>query len=1432
MKFRHSAFISYNRAQDARLAQELRRSLHGFAKPLFSRPTMHVFLDDKVLTPGEPLSPRIGSELAQSEFLILLACPASARSEWVRQEVEQWLDAHCHAEEPPRKLLLVLTGGDIAWDAEKGDFDWERTTALPTCLRARFSEMPLALDWRRLRESGRVSRRSDEFRSGVAGLAAALRGTTKEQVWNDDARQLRRTNLLMGTALLVMSVLLCLTVLFWNTATRNERQAAKNADEATKNAVRAQENLVSQSVAMGLEYQRRDELPEALACFTDALRKDQSHPQAQTREPLHRLRLAMLSREFPELRGTWVDTAEIRGATLSRDGQRVLTWTLESARVRETLTGKPLGLPVRFGSVQQQVAFSPDGDRLAVFEMEGVPAMLGRGTGKIVVFDVATAAPVVPAMKADGTCHHLAFSPDGKTLAADIVQGKSSVLQAWDASSGESKWTSEPCAGLTSCMCFSADGKQLATAHIMAVARTWDCETGRSAAPPLRHQGPVHHVAFSHSGKYLVTSCNDRAARVWDWRTGETPIVTLWHGGVVKAAEFDPSDTLIVSRSLVRENDFSDAPRGETRCWNARTGEPMSTPFPFGAEVTSSSLTGSQVVVGSADKTARLYRFDGRKFVAATPALPATAEVKLVAHLPESQAIVVADAAGLFRIYADEVKSATIRPAVADGRDGRCLAVHPSGRQLCVLDESNPKVVWIVSDASDGPREIRLEHSFDVAQAAFSPDGKRLATATGLQIGNSLALQELASKLVQVDPESVAKPAFEIPVPRSTAQLWDVASGQRVGDSLEHPGEITNLLFGDKGRLLLTAGGGSESILSGEVRIWRTESGTSFCPPLKQSVNIQNLALSSDGRRLATLSLQGLAQVWDLTAGSGIARSREVGYGFGAGIAAIALSPDGRHLATGDQDGKIRIWNAVTGESVAPPIYQPGGVLQLTFNPSGNRLLSVTKDIGARLWDVATAAPVTQEMPHPRVAAAVFRPDGVLLATAGDDKKVRLWDAATGNLLGQPLDHPLIVLQFGIAQSPLTFSDRELISQGFSDASFWDLSSDSATVEEAAEKAEWQALRQVDQKTSGIHVPSMTSDRSWLESLCERFTDNASLWARSARLASEAGDHTATVQRITQAIEKGGRRVEWLTLRSEANANLKRWKDAAGDYELLDKDGVRSPENDLKQAECWAKTHSYNKALAALNGVLEGKLPLRDQSIRLRAVMLKANYLAELEEWNRAKEELARLADSADLGFLRLDARFRYLEGVTHLALGDEAGFGDVARKMAKEFAGRSDPDSQYFTSWTAAIAPTSSDNWQAALGAAQLAVQAQPDNAAYLATLGAVQFRAGRFVEALATLERASALRKKSKEGIVAYDDLFRALTLRRLGRPEAAAALNEVKRWIDQHQPHTVAEGVEPLTWYQRVVTRHLMKEADAGRLDAKAASTFRTPKRGQAG
>jgi WD40 repeat protein len=114
----------------------------------------------------------------------------------------------------------------------------------------------------------------------------------------------------------------------------------------------------------------------------------------------------------------------------------------------------------------------------------------------------------------------------------------------------------------------------------------------------------------------------------------------------------------------------------------------------------------------------------------------------------------------------------------------------------------------------------------------------------------------------------------------------------------------------------------------------------------------------------------------------------------------VAISPDGKRIATGSWDGSAMLWDAATGERVRTLRGHDGAVFCVAFSPDGQRIVTGSRDREAKVWDVVTGHQLFTLSGHSgRIFSVTFSPDGQRIATAGDDQTARVWAAGDGELL-------------------------------------------------------------------------------------------------------------------------------------------------------------------------------------------------------------------------------------------------------------------------------------------------------------------------------------------------------------------------------------------------------------------------------------------------
>ncbi|CAN0216022.1 unnamed protein product, partial [Phaeothamnion confervicola] len=67
----------------------------------------------------------------------------------------------------------------------------------------------------------------------------------------------------------------------------------------------------------------------------------------------------------------------------------------------------------------------------------------------------------------------------------------------------------------------------------------------------------------------------------------------------------------------------------------------------------------------------------------------------------------------------------------------------------------------------------------------------------------------------------------------------------------------------------------------------------------------------------------------------------------------LAISPDGRHIASAGFDKKIKLWDGRTGRFIATLTGHVGAVYQVAWSSDSRLLVSASKDSTVKLWSVA-----------------------------------------------------------------------------------------------------------------------------------------------------------------------------------------------------------------------------------------------------------------------------------------------------------------------------------------------------------------------------------------------------------------------------------------------------------------------------------------------
>lgn len=159
--------------------------------------------------------------------------------------------------------------------------------------------------------------------------------------------------------------------------------------------------------------------------------------------------------------------------------------------------------------------------------------------------------------------------------------------------------------------------------------------------------------------------------------------------------------------------------------------------------------------------------------------------------------------------------------------------------------------------------------------------------------------------------------------------------------------------------------------------------------------NVNAVLFSADGSKVFAAAGEpsqfGEVREWNVID----SKSSRVFLGHRDAIYAIALSPDGKTLATGSYDQKIKLWDVATGKETKTLSGHNGCVYDLAFRPDGKILASASADRTIKLWDVATGQRrETFSQPLKDQFAVAFSADGKKLVAGGADNRIRVWEVS------------------------------------------------------------------------------------------------------------------------------------------------------------------------------------------------------------------------------------------------------------------------------------------------------------------------------------------------------------------------------------------------------------------------------------------------------
>lgn len=547
------------------------------------------------------------------------------------------------------------------------------------------------------------------------------------------------------------------------------------------------------------------------------------------------------------------------------------------------------------------------------------------------------------------------------------------------------------------CVAVSPDGRLLAAGGAEGVVQLIDLAKGTVTGSLQTEHGVARAVAFSRKGDRVAVCGDDGTVSVWDAashsRLQTSPVLS----STISALVWTSDDAWIATAGGL----------SALRLWRPASGEGSVADNTVDLEMSPHKVTcvavsndGLRLAAGDHDGNVRIW--DSPLWKPIHDFRNGHAKITTLEFSRAGKHLAVGDNDRYVRVHRFASPAPTRMFELLLRDDIRSLAFSPGDERLAVLEKFGSLHVWILSLTSPQPAKAKryqhgwLAHEERGSQLVFSPDGGRIAS-----VGRGSARPRVWRTATQ-SPRAVLPgspfphgPRFQLLFTPNSSRLivggpqvevWLTSTSKQTRALSQTPAQRDGLALSADGRWLATSSRGARL-----VELWDTDGAWSKPEWRLTGQDVDDLAFSPSGGELAVVDWKNDALVLvDRSRGERLRTlpARQ--------CHAAAFSPDGRWLAVDELDDVV-LWNTETWSIHERLRGHLSTIQTLAFSSDGRWLATAGDDRLIRLWSTEdwTCALVMNGHRH-EIRSVTFTPDNRSLLALDSDSYLKMWHVATG----------------------------------------------------------------------------------------------------------------------------------------------------------------------------------------------------------------------------------------------------------------------------------------------------------------------------------------------------------------------------------------------------------------------------------------------------